>query len=127
MKRRIAAVVAGSFACGAIIFACVLAARAAWPAYALAEPTRDYSLVMLIVRLAVGVLATFAAGASATRVEQGAGQAALDFGIIFLLISVVWHVQIWDQYPAWYHLFWLACIVPFSMLGGRLAKPSVAQ
>jgi hypothetical protein len=121
MLRRVGAIVAGLAAFAALEFAAGQAAKAIWPAYALAAPTRTYSLDILLVRLGVGALATLAVGALSAKMDRGAQQAALMFGVALLLISVVWHIRIWDQYPAWYHLGWLACIVPAAMLGGCLA------
>jgi hypothetical protein len=126
VARRIGTILAGLFAFEAVVLVCMFAARAYWPAYVEAEPSRAYSLGMLLVRLSAGALATLAAGAVAARVEQGARQAALLLGAILLLISVVWHVRIWDQYPVWYHLCWLASIVPLAVLGGKMASPAVA-
>jgi hypothetical protein len=30
------------------------------------------------------------------------------------------HIQLWDKFPIWYHLFFLVSLVPLSILGGRL-------
>ena len=112
---------AGFLAFEAVILIMLLAARMGWPAYADAEPTRAYSLGMFLARLAAGALATGAGGLVTARLDRGASQGALMFGVLLLLISVVWHVRIWDQYPVWYHLSWFACIVPASLMGGRVA------
>jgi archaellum biogenesis protein FlaJ (TadC family) len=120
MLRRIGAILAGLVAFGAVVLLAVVTAREAWPDYAEAEPTRAYSLVMLLTRLTVGFVATLVAGLAATKVDQGSRRSPLIFGIILLMISVVWHVGIWEQYPIWYHLGWFACILPFSVIGRRL-------
>lgn len=43
-------------------------------------------------------------------------------GVGLLVLSVVWHIKIWDQYPVWYHLCWFGCIVPSAMLGGMMVS-----
>jgi hypothetical protein len=121
MMRRTGAVLAGFLAFEIVVLLCLFAARTGWPAYAQAESTRAYSLDMLVSRLTAGALATLAGGATAARVGRSAGQPALMFGIVLLLLSVVWHISIWNQYPVWYHLCWFACIVPCALLGGRFA------
>lgn len=122
MARRLGAILAGFLAFEAVVLVCLFAARTGWPAYAAAEPTRAYDLAMFFARLTAGSLATLAGGAVAARVDRGTRQTALLFGGTLLVISVIWHVGIWYQYPVWYHLGWFACIVPFAALGGRLAR-----
>ena len=120
--RTIGAVTAGAVTFEALVLLSLFAARAGWPAYAAAEPSRAFSFTMLLVRLAVAALITLVAGAVAARVDQSTKRAALMFGLALLALSVVWHIRIWYQYPVWYHLCWLACIVPFSVLGGSLVR-----
>jgi hypothetical protein len=120
MMRRTGAVLVGFVAFEAVVLLCLFAARTGWPAYAAAEPTRAYDPSMLLVRLAAGASASLAGGAAAAWGDRGNGRAALAFGAVLLVLSIVWHVRIWDQYPVWYHLAWWACIVPFAGFGGRL-------
>ena len=121
MLRRIGAVVAGFAVFEAVVLMALFAARTGWPAYASAEPSRAYDFGMLLVRLAVGASATLAGGTLAAMVDRQGRQGALRFGATLLVLSVIWHIRIWDQYPVWYHLSWFACIVPFAVLGGRIA------
>ena len=127
MLRRIGAIVASLAVFAVLEYGAGQVAKAIWPAYALAAPTRAYTLEMLLSRLGAGALATLAAGALSAKIDRGAQQAALMFGIALLVISVLWHIKIWDQYPMWYHLGWFVCIVPFSALGGRLTTRGAAQ
>jgi hypothetical protein len=122
MLRGVGAILAGLAVFAGLEFVAVQLAIALWPAYALAAPTRDYTLEMLLVRLSAGALGCWASGAVAARVHRGARQAALMLGVTLLAGSVVWHIKIWEQYPVWYHLSWFACIVPFAVLGGRMAS-----
>lgn len=121
------AIVAGLAAFAALEFVATFVARATWPAYALAAPTRDYTLEMLGARLGAGALAALVAGAVAARADRTARQAALIFGVVLLLVSALWHYRIWSQYPVWYHLCWFACIVPASVLGGMVARGEAAR
>jgi len=122
MVRRIGAVLAGFLAFVVVVLLCLFAARASWPAYAQAEPARAYGFGMFLARLTAGSLATLAGGGVAARVDRRTNEAALLFGFVLLLISVAQHIGIWNQYPVWYHLCWFACIVPCSLLGGRLSR-----
>ncbi len=108
--------------------------RTSWPSYAVAEPTKSYTLVMLISRLMVGVVCTLAAGAVAALVAKGS-RAGLFLGIILLLISAPvhlpiatgFHVSVWADYPAWYHLTFLLPLTPLTVLGGMLATVNLKK
>jgi hypothetical protein len=108
------AVFAGAAAMSALL------AKATWPDYAAADPTRDYSLLMLLARLAAGMLATVAAGWVTVLVDRQSEQTLYSTAVLLLLISLVEHYRVWAQYPVWYHLVWLISIVPCALLGGRL-------
>lgn len=121
MLKTIGAALAGLVLFALIEFLASRAALASWPDYAHAAPSRDYSITMLLVRLIAGALGILAASAFSTWVGGGDRRTAFWLGLILLLLSVVHHYFIWDQYPVWYHLAWFALIVPISMLGGILA------
>lgn len=127
MLPRIGAILAGFAAFMLVTSAAVFAARTAWPGYAEAEPTRAYSLSMYSARLVAGSFATLVGGAIAVTVDRTAQRAALVFGGVLLVLSVMWHIRIWDQYPVWYHLCWFACIVPCAVLGGILVRRRAAR
>jgi hypothetical protein len=101
----------------------VLLARRVWPEYAAAEPTKAYSLVMLISRLSAGALCTACAAVVTTMVARDRGQAAWWLGVLFLAVSLPSHLfQVWADYPAWYHVVYLSYLVPIAGLIGRVAR-----
>jgi len=93
-----------------------------WPAYAAAVPFKAYSAAMLCARLGVAVAACVAAGAAAARVTPASSWAA---GMLLLLLSLYDHVLIvWRDYPVWYHLTYLALLVPLTGLAGSIHRTS---
>ena len=127
MARPLGAIVAGFIVWSMVAGFAALAARHGWPAYAAVEKERAYSLWMYLARLAAGMAATLAGGATAAWVDRRSKQTAFMFGALLLLISVVHHIRIWDQYPVWYHLFYLAYIVPLALLGAKLFRLAITQ
>src|SRR3954453_12571967 len=94
-----------------------LAALKMWPAYAHAAPHKAYTIAMLFARLTNALIACLAAGMAAARVARASPWVA---GIAILSGSLYIHVvQVWADYPAWYHLVFLAFIVPATVLAGR--------
>lgn len=96
--------------------------RQAWPAYAVAEPTRAYSLAMLLARLGVGALCTVGAAVVTTRVARDRGQTAWWLGALALALSLPDHlVRVWAAYPVSYHALYLSSLVPIAGCSGRVA------
>ena len=122
LLRTFGALVAGAIAWEAVVVLATLMGRLAWPAYAAVEEPRVFTLDMLLSRLAVGSLATLAFGAMVSWVTRGETKSTRMVILAWLLFSVVDHIIVWDQFPVWYHLVYLAYIVPLTLLGGRIAR-----
>ena len=99
----------------------LLVLQSSWPADAAAAPVKAYSLAMLYARLAVACLACIAAGLVAARPAGPAGAWAA--GTLLVVLSAPVHVEVWRDYPAWYHLSYLASLVPFTGFAGSLTVP----
>ena len=46
--------------------------------------------------------------------------------LLLLLTGVGVQLGVWPLMPVWYHLLFLALIVPVAVFGGRLARPGAA-
>ncbi|MGH0029319.1 MAG: hypothetical protein ACQGVC_05985 [Myxococcota bacterium] len=131
--RLLAAVVAGALVSRLVLDGGSVLLRAVWPAYAAAEPDRAYSLAMLLTRLVLFAGMIAAVSAAGTWVARDRRFRWVAGGII-LAISAPPHLlpgEVWDAYPVWYHLTYLASILPVAVwAGGRAARyapePSVA-
>lgn len=100
--------------------------RASWPAYLAAEPDKAYTLPMLLARLAIFSTTIFAASAAAALSARDVRLAWLAGAVIFLL-SVPPHLYpgtVWDDYPVWYHLAYLASIFPIAVFAARVVSRS---
>lgn len=122
MPRLIAAVLIGFVSWLAIGVTGFVVLRSTWPAYALAEPHKAYTLAMLLARLTVGVVCSLAAGWVSTIVANRDTRAAWWVGGLALVVSAYVHlVDVWADYPAWYHFAYLLPLMPLIGGGGRLA------
>jgi hypothetical protein len=122
MIRAIGALFAGALVWKAIATGFTLVGNLVWPSYAAVEAQRVFTLDMFIARLLVGALANLAFGAVAALIvggEKRGFQLALAGWMIF---SVVDHYIVWDIFPIWYHLAYLASIIPAAMLGQWLVR-----
>ena len=126
--RFTASLLVGCIVAVAIARIGVVLARGLWPAYAAAEPHKDYSLAMLCARLAVGALSTVGAAWAATIVARDKGRAAWWLGGVFLALALPNHLFfVWKDYPAWYHFVFLAYLVPIAGLTGRGVGPCIGR
>jgi hypothetical protein len=104
----------------------LLALRLLWPAYAVAEPTKAYTVAMLCGRLTVALACSVAAGPVAAKIAGS--RAAWCGGLILLAFSAPVHlVRVWADYPVWYHLAYLVPLVPVTGLSGRAAGATGAS
>lgn len=119
--RLLAAVALGAATWWAVLGVAFLLLRGVWPAYASAEPQKEYTLTMLIVRLLI-FSTTIAAATGATAMLGRDERLAWFAGMVILMLSIPPHLvpgYVWDDYPAWYHLVYLASILPISWAVGR--------
>jgi hypothetical protein len=123
VARTVCVIVSGLLFWAAIGSLLILILRLTWPAYEAAHPTRDFTFLMLLVRLAAGVVASLGAGAMVRRFSATSGREVLIFGTLLLLCSSFGHLRepTWSTYPVWYHLVFLGYLLPLTLLGGRLA------
>jgi hypothetical protein len=100
----------------------LLALAAAWPGYAVALPTRTFSLGMLVSRLGVALVAAMAAGAVAGSI-QGV-RSAWAAGIAVFAVAGYAHLAlVWAMYPAWYHAAYLLPLVPAVVAAAAVMRP----
>ena len=117
MLRSILAVLVAVLAWVAVVSVLNLGVRLTWPDYAAAEPGMRFSLPMLLVRLLLGVIASFAAGLVAAMIARRRKWPTYVVVLVLLLAFIPVHYGLWAQFPAWYHLFFLASLVFFTLLG----------
>ena len=70
----------------------------------------------------MGVLASVAAGLIAAVIARRARWPVYVVSLVLLLIFIPVHHNLWTRFPAWYHLFFLASLVVFTLLGARARR-----
>jgi len=95
--------------------------RLALGGYAAAEPQMAFTLGMMAARLALGAVASLAAGAAA-RVVAPSARVVWVLGVFLLAAFIPAHVRLWTRFPVWYHLVFLGTLVPLVALGATLVR-----
>ena len=121
MARQVLGVIAGFVAW--MIVATVVGAimRASWADYNAVADAMTFTLPMMFARLAIGALATMAAGWVTAAIVGPSTVSTLMPGVLLLIGFIPIHIGLWAKFPVWYHLTFLVSLVPLTWLGARLA------
>lgn len=80
--------------------------------------------LVLLDSVVLSVLAGWIAARVAGRRRLAHG---LALGLVQLAIGIAVQASVWDAMPLWYHLAFLALLVPASVLGANLARTGAAR
>lgn len=78
-------------------------------------------LAMHVIR---SIIVSIMSGFLAAFIANGNRNAPLGLGILLLAFGIFVQVLAWNYLPLWYHIIFLALLLPMTILGGRL-KTSV--
>lgn len=73
----------------------------------------------IIISIMSGFLAAFIAGENR--------RAPLILGVLLLLFGFMVQIITWSYQPVWYHIVFLALLIPMTLLGGNLKKSPAMQ
>ena len=122
MWRTIASIVAGLVAWAVVVTLLNFGLRAAIPDYHAAEATLQFTLAMKIGRLTEAAAASIAAGAVIALIAPPKRWSPWLVGLIILALFLPVHVNLWSKFPVWYHLAFLAPLVPLVVLGSAFVR-----
>lgn len=88
-----------------------------------ASTTPVQASMPLLLLLAGSILFSLAAGYVTTAlVRKPERRHALILGVLLLGIGILVQAQFWQLMPLWYHLFFLALLLPATVWGGMLRQ-----
>ena len=127
MRRGIASVLVGLVAWFCVATMVNLALRVSWPDYAAAEKLMVFTLGMQVARLLTGALASLGAGFAAVVVAKGSATPVRVLAVLLLLLFIPVHYALWDKFPIWYHVVFLASLIPVTLLGAACKAKSASS
>ena len=83
-------------------------------------PPLAYLLIALALSAAYAVFSGFCAALTAGTNDN---RLSIGAGLVLLVVGIGVQVAFWDTLPVWYHLVFLALIMPLTYLGTRIYKP----
>lgn len=122
MIRAIIGVLSGLFAWVLIATVGNLALRVALPGYAEVEKAMTFSLTMLMARLLLGAVSSLGAGLTVAWITKRSGFSVKVVAGILFLVFLPLHYTLWDKFPIWYHIVFLASLVVMTLLGAMFVS-----
>jgi hypothetical protein len=93
----------------------------------LTSPTAAHPLAsatQLLILLVGSALISLLSGYVAARISGVAWvPAAIVLGMLLLLTGIFVQMKLWHLIPLWYHVTFLALLIPMTFLGARLRQP----
>jgi len=81
------------------------------------------SVVALLLLLLGSVFLSLVAGYVTAIIGQGASKFPILFvGFLLLAAGIFFQTQFWRLMPLWYHLCFLALLIPFCLIGASLRR-----
>ena len=97
--------------------------RLSWPEYAAVEKAMTFTLGMQIARLVEGAAASVAAGFTTALISRRRTIATWLLVSLLLALFIPVHYQLWERFPAWYHVTFILGLVVFTLLGAMRRIP----
>jgi hypothetical protein len=79
---------------------------------------------IMIIRLAVAAIATIMSGFLAAFIANENRRTPFALGVLLLIVGIGFQVPAWNVMPIWFHVIFLALLIPLSILGGKLKTAS---
>lgn len=79
---------------------------------------------IMLIRLGIAAAATVMSGFLAAVIAGENRRAPLALGVLLLVVGIAVQAMAWRVMPVWFHLIFLAMLVPLSIAGGRLKSVS---
>jgi hypothetical protein len=125
MGRGIAGVVAAVVVWFVVATLGNLVLRAAWTGYSEVEAAMHFTLAMLVARLLLGAVSSLCAGFAVAWITKGSRRSAYILAALLLVMFIPVHYSLWDRFPVWYHLVFLASLV-VATLAGAMVHPGAS-
>lgn len=77
---------------------------------------------IMAIRLVISIVATLMSGFLAAFIAGENRRAPLVLGVILLLVGIAVQASAWNVMPVWFHVIFLALLLPMSIVGGKLKK-----
>ena len=122
MVRNVLSVLAG-FAVWTVLWLASNAAIATTVPSAFGEDGATDNAGILVLFLVLSVVFSIVVGyLCVTLARQKPMRLAMILGVLLLVVGIFVQIQFWDVMPIWYHLIFLALLIPGVVLGANMRR-----
>lgn len=122
MLKQVIGVVVGFFVWSTLWVGSEFVVTAVAPGLAPGEDLSNISTNYLVLKLILSVAFSLISGYLTATSAADNTKSPFVLGIVLLLVGVGVQAGVWTLLPLWYHLSFLALLLPASVIGGRLRK-----
>ena len=83
--------------------------------------------ILVVMQIMRSIIISIMSGFLAASISGENRSAPLILGVLLLLFGLIVEAMVWNYLPVWYHLTFLALLVPMTVLGGKLKRSSALQ
>lgn len=130
MVRLVFGIIAGSFAWMILWFGSERVIGVIWPPFAVHQAAFQAAIeghgpftadsAILLVHILLASVVSVVAGLLSALVAGGNKRAPLILGALLVALGLLKASMSWDLVPLWYHIFFMAVLLPMSIIGGKL-------
>lgn len=84
----------------------------------------EHDSMIALIHLVRSIFTSIIAGYMCALIAGEFKRSTLILGIILLAFGLMVQIMAWAVFPVWYHVLFLALLIPMTMLGGKLRRPS---
>lgn len=84
----------------------------------------EHDSMIALIHLIRSIFTSIIAGYMCALIAGEFKRSTLILGIILLAFGLMVQIMAWAVFPVWYHILFLALLIPMTMLGGKLRRPS---
>lgn len=77
---------------------------------------------ILLFKLLHSMIASLISGYVAVLLSNENRRTTLILGVLLLVVGIAVQTSVWSLLPIWYHLVFLALLIPVTIAGGKLKK-----
>jgi hypothetical protein len=78
--------------------------------------------VILLINIVRSCIGSLIAGYMAALVANENWRTTWILGVLLLIVGIIVEAMVWNLLPVWYHLVFLALLIPLTLAGGKLRR-----
>lgn len=78
--------------------------------------------MILLFKVVHSLIASLISGYVAVLISNENRRTTMVLGVLLLIVGIAVQASVWSLLPIWYHLIFLALLIPMTIVGGKLKK-----